>query len=129
MASDPKLSLGHNVIPFEKFWTWLQGHPNCILSAGTSDAVLFDDDDFHWHFASDEEGGLLVQVIRGKQIVGEIMILPRDIAYVQSESKAEEEHVFECIVETESEQAVAYYFTLSHEYSAEEVPKPGRFVH
>src|SRR4051794_39374457 len=101
MASDPKLPLAPNVLPFDKFWTWLQGHPNCILSAGTPETVLYDDDDFHWHFATEEEGTLLVQILRGKSIVGEIAIAPRNITYVQSEGKGEEEFVFECIAETE----------------------------
>ena len=30
-------------LPFEKFWNWLVTHPNCILRAGTPEAVLYDD--------------------------------------------------------------------------------------
>ena len=26
---------------FQKFWTWLQGHVNCIVRAGTPESVLF----------------------------------------------------------------------------------------
>lgn len=129
MASDPKLPLAPNVVSFDKFWSWLQGHPNCILSAGTPEAVLYDDEDFHWHFASEEDGTLLVQVLRGKQLVGEIAIAPRTITYVQSEAKGDEEFVFECVEETDREPLVAYHFTLSHDYSPEEVVKQGRWVH
>src|SRR5207237_2834510 len=89
--ADPKLPLSANVLPFDKFWKWLQGHPNCILSAGTPEAVLYDDDDCHWHFASEEDGTLLVQVLRGKALVGEIAIVPRNITYVQGEGKGTEE--------------------------------------
>ena len=128
MASDPKLPLAANVIAFDKFWTWLQGHPNCILSAGTPEAVLYDDEDFHWHFAAEEDGTLLLQVLRGKQIVGEIAIAPQNITYVQSEGKGEE-FLFECIAETEDEPLAAYHFTVSHDYSPEEVVKQGRWVH
>lgn len=127
--ADPKL-IATNVMPFEKFWSWLQGHPNCILSAGTPETVLYDDEDFHWHFSIEEDSTLLVQVLRGKAMIGEIAINPRNIAYVQGENKGEEEFLFECVVEGESEPVAAYHFTLSHDYSAEEVPaKPGRWVH
>ncbi len=129
MPSDPKLPLAPNVIAFDKFWTWLQGHPNCILSAGTPETAIYDDDDFHWHFAAEDTGTVLVQVLRGKQIVGEIAISPANVSYVQSESKGEQEVVFECIAETEEEPIAAYHFTLSHDYSPEETPKPGRWVH
>ena len=40
-------------LPFDTFWNWLMLHPNCILRAGTADAVIFDDDDLHWHFAQE----------------------------------------------------------------------------
>ena len=36
MASDRKL-LSTNVLSFDNFWRWLQGHPNCILRAGTGE--------------------------------------------------------------------------------------------
>ena len=29
-------------LTFEKFWTWLGGHANCIVRAGTPEAVLLD---------------------------------------------------------------------------------------
>jgi len=129
MATDPKLPLAQNVLTFDVFWKWLQGHPNCILSAGTPDAVLYDDDDLHWHFGTEGDDTLLVQVLRGKQVVGEILIAPSAVSYVQSEAKGEEEYLFECIAERERERTAAWHFTLSHEYSAEEAPKPGRWVH
>ena len=94
-----------------------------------ADAVLYDDDDLHWHFGVEDDGTLLVQVIRGKQLLGEILIQPREVAYVQSESKGEEEFLFECIVEAEHERIAAWHFTLSHDYSPEEQPKTGRWVH
>ena len=128
MASDRKL-LSTSVVSFDEFWKWLQGHPNCILSAGTPETVLYDDEDFHWHFSVEEDGILLLQVLRGKAIIGEIAVSPRNISYVQSEAKGEEEFLFECVAETESEPIAAYHFTLSHDYNTEEPAKPGRFVH
>lgn len=129
MPTHPKVPLVANVLPFAKFWKWLQGHANCILSAGTPDAMLFDADDFHWHFAEEDDGTLLLQVLRGKDLVGEIAITPRTIAYVQSEAKSQDEVLFECVAETEAERVAAYQFTLSHDYSPEEPVKTGRWVH
>ena len=119
-----------NVMPFDKFWTWLQTHPNCILNAGTPEAVLYDADDYHWHFGN-EDGTLLVQVMRGKALVGEILIDPHAITYVQSERRGEEEYVFDCVAETEDEPMVAYYFTLTHDFDTPEASpaKKGRLVH
>jgi len=129
MATDRKL-LATNVLAFDTFWKWLQGHPNCILSAGTPDAVLYDDEDFHWHFSVEEDSTLLLQVLRGKAMIGELAVTARNVSYVQSEAKGEEEYLFECVAETDSEPVTAYHFTLSHDYSAEEAPaKPGRWVH
>lgn len=97
MADDP-------VVPsFDQFWKWIKGHPNCIVSAGTIDAVIFDHDDFHWYFAeetnTDGQSERVVQAIRGKQLVGEIMIPPRRVTHVQGEARAEDEFVFECFEE------------------------------
>ncbi len=117
-----------NVMPFDKFWSWLQNHPNCILNAGTPEAVLYDAEDLHWHFGT-EDGTLLVQVMRGKMLVGEILIDPQSITYVQSEKRGEEEYVFDCVAETDTEPMVTYYFTLSHDFDAQEAPqKKGRLL-
>ena len=58
-------------LSFENFWAWLQAHSNCVLRAGTPEVVLFDHDDYHWHMSAEDEGVLLVQLIRGKELVGE----------------------------------------------------------
>ena len=47
------------------FWNWLAAHPNCILRAGTPEAVLYDDEEFHWHFAA-EGGGTLRAAYAGE---------------------------------------------------------------
>lgn len=115
-------------LPFDKFWKWLQGHANCIVRAGTPEAVLFDDDDLHWHLSAENED-LLVQVMRGKRVVGELVLAPGDIAYVQVEPLEGEEFVFDCIQETESDRIAAYHFVMSHAYDETEDLPPGRFVH
>lgn len=116
-------------IPFETFWRWLQAHPNCILRAGTPEIALFDDDDLHWHFGNDEDGVLLVQLIRGKKIQAEMLVQPSDIAYVECGPPIGEEFSFDCITETPDSRLSSYHFVLSHAYDQEEQVTPGRFVH
>lgn len=99
---------------FEVFWSWLMRHPNCILRAGTVEATLYDDDDFHWHFAS-EGSGVYVQVIRGKHLVGEIGIDTERVSYVQYVGEdPETEHMFELVLEDEKQSAASHFFVLSH---------------
>ena len=118
-----------STISFESFWSWLVQHPNCIVRAGTPDAVLLDDEDLHWHFASD--GPILfVQVIRGKRLMGELILEPERIAYVQAlTEEGEGEHGFELISESERERVAAYFFVLSHGFEEQELSGSGRAVH
>lgn len=116
-------------LPFDAFWSWLTTHPNCILRAGTPETVLYDDDDLHWHFATEGEATLLVQLIRGKRMVGELLVEPDQVTYVQAVPGDEEgEHTFELIAENESEHVAAYFFVLAHAYEAQE-PFTTRRVH
>lgn len=109
-------------LPFETFWNWLIRHPNCILRAGTQDALLFDDDDLHWHFAADGPA-LFIQLIRGKRIMAELAIDPERVTYVQGFSEEREnEFAFELISEGETERTAAYFFVLSHGYEPDEIP-------
>jgi hypothetical protein len=128
MASDPKL-LTHAVIAFDDFWTWLQGHPNCILAVATPDAVLYDHDSFHWQFATGEESGRLIQLILGKSVVGEVVIAAREVAYVQVEPQGEGEFAFDCISLVDGEPVAAYTISMSHEYLPEVPAKSGGIVH
>ncbi len=117
------------VLTFEKFWHWLQGHPNCILSAGTLDAILYDQEEFHWHFGKEEDGALLVQVLHGKQLIGELVITAAEIAYVEGDAKATDEFLFECVMEGPEGPVTLYQFTLSHGYDPGERAPQGRWVH
>ncbi len=116
-------------VPFERFWQWVQAHPNCIVRAGTPDVVLFDDEDLHWHFGVESDEVFLVQVIRGKTIMGELLLQPAEIAYVQMEAQDDEEYLFELIAETPTERVSVYHFVLSHGYDEEEPVTPGRWTH
>ncbi len=114
-------------LDIETFWEWLGAHPNCVLRAGTRDAVVFDDDDFHWQFTSDGATGLLAQVIRGKRLVGEILIPRQLIAYVQGAvGDHEGEFVFELVSSDDSPQSPLFFFVLTHGYEPQEETDPRR---
>lgn len=107
-------------LTFEAFWSWLVQHPNCLLRAGTPEAVVYDDDDLHWLFAN-EERYLVVQVLRGKRLMGEIVVDPEPVTYVEGQSGDQEgEFVFELISETEKERVATYFFVLTHGFEEEE---------
>lgn len=116
-------------LPFGKFWSWVQMHPNCIVRAGTPEATLFDDDDLHWHFAQDDDGTLLVQLIRGKKLFGELAISPGDVTYVQVEPGDGDEYRFELLGEGEHGGTGGYHFVLSHGYDDDDAEKGRRFTH
>jgi hypothetical protein len=114
-------------LPFDVFWSWLANHPNCILRAGTPEAIVYDDDDLHWHFGAEGEGTFVVQVLRGKRLIGELLVEMEQVAYVEGTAgKQEGEWVFELISETESERVAAYFFVLAHGYEVEAAVPHGR---
>jgi hypothetical protein len=120
---------GATTLSFEAFWTWLRSHPNCIIRAGTPEAVIYDDDDLHWHFAVEGTESHVVQVHRGKRLVGEIVVTPGEVAYVQGMRGDDDEYVFDLISESETDRMAAYYFVLSHGYDTQDRATPGRAVH
>jgi len=114
-------------LSFDHFWTWLVTHPNCIIRAGTPEAALFDDDDLHWHFAAADDGVPVVQVLRGKRLLGELVLMPDQVTYVQgSAGEQEGEYLFELISDTEAERFVAYFFVLAHGYDGGDSFTPSR---
>jgi hypothetical protein len=115
-------------LPFETFWTWLQAHPNCIIRAGTPEAVVYDHEDMHWHFTAEGADSFVVQIFRGKQLVGELVLTPADVSYVQGVAGEEDEYVFDLISESETDRVAAYFFVLSHGYDTSDRPS-GRAVH
>lgn len=110
---------------FDTFWTWLLRHHNCILRAGTEDAVLYDDDDLHWHFAQEDASTWVVQLFRGKQLAGELFVEPERVSYVQV-APAEEEVSFELVQEDEHGAYAAYLFVLSHGFEDDDRPEKAR---
>ena len=124
MTSSKRILQESTTLSFERFWKWLQKHPNCILRVGTPETTLFDDEEYHWHFAEEADGTHLVQLVRGKRLVGEIAVVPADVTYVQAEPPEpgvpEEEFRFECISETPIDRIAAYFFVLSHAFDETE---------
>lgn len=116
-----------HTIPFDVFWSWVVGHPNCIARVGTPEAILYDDDDLHWRFETDEDNRCMVQLVRGKHLVGELIVEPDSVAYVEeSEGDIEGEFHFDLISEEEEERLVAWYFVLSHGYEGEDTHPQAR---
>jgi hypothetical protein len=116
-------------LSFGDFWSWLQQHTNCLVRVGTPDTSLFDDDDLHWYVGPDR-GVLVVQVIRGKRLMGELMVDAERVAYVQEAAGEQEgEHIFEAVGETPAESVVLYHFVLTHGLAEDEQPGHRPAVH
>jgi hypothetical protein len=102
-------------LPLEEFWKWLAGHYNCILRAGTYDAVLYDDEDLHWHLAGEGGETRVVQLVFGKRLLGELLIEPDRVTYVEGvPGDGEEEYIFELIWEDARDRVSTCFFVLTH---------------
>jgi hypothetical protein len=129
MTGSDDLADSTPTLPFDTFWDWVVTHPNCILRAGSREVVLYDDEDYHWHFAQEGHESLLVQVIRGKRLVGELLIPKDRVAYVQGVLGDQEgEFLFELISGDEHDQGSVYFFVLSHGFESAE-DEPPRRIH
>lgn len=127
MSSDEHLTDSTPTMSIDIFWAWLTAHPNCILRAGTRETAIFDDEDLHWHLTREGADTLLVQLIRGKRLMGELLI-PRDqIAYVQGGIGDQQgEFVFELVSSSDSVQPALFFFVLTHGYESQADPDPRR---
>ena len=115
MTAPTAVERSRATLDLDSFWKWLVLHPNCIIRAGSVDALLCDDEDFHWQFVTEENGFLIAQLVYGKRLVGELLIDRERVAYVQSlQGEREHEYVFELISETEPECTAAWVFVMSH---------------
>jgi hypothetical protein len=114
-------------ISFDQFWPWVQSHPNCILRVANDTMVLFDDDDFHWHFGIESDTVYFVQAIRGKRYVGELVINPSEVSEVRAQANDQNEVLFDIL--DESSQFLCQ-FVLSHGFEDEDGSQPaGRLTH
>ena len=105
-------------LTFDRFWRWLGEHPNCIVRAGGYDTALFDHEDFHWDFLEEEDGRAVVQLIRGKGLVGELVIDRREVLFVQAAPDVEDAArgfwLFECIGGPKDDTYSVCHFLISH---------------
>jgi hypothetical protein len=106
-----------STLAFDRFWRWLKQHPNCVLRAGTSDVWLYDQEDLHWHLDEDPDRNPTVQLVQGKQLVGEIVLDVRDALFVQAtpEGDAADGHfLFEVVGGGREEPYPVYHFLVAH---------------
>jgi hypothetical protein len=111
-----------STLTFDRFWRWLKRHPNCILRAGTPDSYLYDQEDLHWHLEEDEERVPTIQLLRGKQLLGEIVIEVRDVLFVQVVPDPDGEagqFLFELVSGGSEEPFAAYHLVIAHGFDEE----------
>ena len=114
-----------STLSFEAFWNWLLQHPNCILRVSTPEAALYDDEHLHWYIGPDQTEQV-IQLIHGKRLVGELLVAPERVTYVQVVGEErQEEHIFEAIHEMPTERLVVYTFVLVHGLDEDAPPEAG----
>ncbi len=114
-------------LAFDRFWRWLKRHASCILRAGTPDSFLYDQDDLHWHLDEDDDRVPTVQLMRGKQILGELVIEVREVLFVQAVPDPDGEQgqfVFELVGGGGDEPYPVYHFLLAHGFEEEASHRP-----
>jgi hypothetical protein len=120
MAFNPTVGSQVRTLSFDVFWTWLLQHASCILRAGTPEAILYDDDDFHWSLSDLDAETCLIQLIRGKRPVGELVVMRSSVAFVHELPQDGDEVTFELFGEPEGEQVPVAHFVLNHGYDGEQ---------
>jgi len=105
-------------LTFDRFWRWLLDHPNCVVRVGSDDCTLIDHDDLHWDFLEEEEGNVIVQLVKGKALLAELIIARRDVLFVQAsldvESAAQGYWLFELIGGPKDETYAVAHVLMSH---------------
>lgn len=105
-------------LTFERFWRWLGEHPNCVIRAGTPNATLFDFEDYHWEFHEEDDGHAVAGLIRGKNLVGELVIEKSSVLLVQASLDVEQPQsghwTFEVIGGNKDEPFGVAFFVVSH---------------
>jgi hypothetical protein len=104
-------------LEFDRFWRWLKRHVNCIVRVGTQDAFLYDQEDLHWHLDEDEDRTPVVQLMRAKQTIAEVVIEARELLFVQVMPDPDGEagqFLFEVIGGEAADPQAVYHFVLTH---------------
>ncbi|MFT3840316.1 MAG: serine/threonine protein kinase [Myxococcaceae bacterium] len=104
-------------LTFERFWAWLNQHRSCVVRAGTPNFTLFDYDDFHWDFF-EEDDVAICQMIRGKHLVGEVVVNRQQVLFVQAspdhENPQDGHWMFELISGEGAGKIPVAFFVMSH---------------
>jgi hypothetical protein len=105
-------------LTFDAFWKWLSEHRNCVVRAGSADAMLFDHDLCHWEFLEEEDGRAVIQQFMGKALLGEVVIERSDVLFVQASPDMEEpgqgQWSFECLGGPREDSYPLYSFVMTH---------------
>ena len=123
MDRDFPLAVPTQTVEFDEFWTWLQGHFNCVLRAGTHDMAVFDDESLHWRFSGYDAESCLIQVGKGKVVLAEMALYPVRISYVQVTELGPDEFLYEMVYDENGVKEVTYFVVLAHDFDAEDPAK------
>ncbi len=118
-------------LAFDRFWRWLKRHTNCIVRAGTADAILHDQEAFHWHLEEDADRNPLVQLVWGKLLVAELVVDVRDLLYVEATPEEDGEpgqYRFDVMGGAREEPYAIYSFVVAHGFE-EETGHPAGLKH
>lgn len=122
-----------STLSFDRFWRWLKHHSNCIIRAGTQDVWLHDYEDLHWHLDEDPDRNPVVQLVRGKQLLAEIVMDVRDALFVQATPEGaeggERQFLFEVVGGGREEPYGVYHFLLAHAFDEEGTHQGGGLKH
>lgn len=117
-------------LSLQDFWSWAAYHYNCILRAGSDTCVIFDQPYMHWHLLQEPDGTLVVQTLRNKDLLAEIVIDPGHVMYVESTPQEEEQVLFELVVSGESGEVIPlFHFLMAHGYDEEQTVQGRGLTH
>ncbi|OIP31030.1 MAG: hypothetical protein AUK47_23365 [Deltaproteobacteria bacterium CG2_30_63_29] len=105
-----------STLPIRDFWSWLKQHSNCIVRAGGLGFTHFDLADIHWCLSEEEDGLLVLHLIRGKDTQGEMVFHLGDVLYVQGSPDEGENVMFECVATGPDGPTPLCYFLMAHSY-------------
>jgi len=116
-------------LSIDQFWKWAAIHYNCILRAGNETILVFDYDYLHWHLVEEEDELLVVQIIRGKDIITELVIDRRMVMYVESNPQDDGNVLFELVGSVQGEPMALFHFLMSHGYEDEDERPAHKWTH
>lgn len=113
-------------LTYRAFVEWLQEHTNCILAAAWGEATIFDHADLHWELYEEEDRRLVVQSVKGKALIGELVIEGRevhDVTLAPDPEALQQGHFLAELHADAARSAVLGHFVMSH--GMEQAPAKG----